>query len=1015
MSRNPEAHQAIVQAKQALQREDRLAARQLAFLAARLDPTDETPWLILAALSAPQASINYLHKALEINPGSVSAKKGLVWAQNNLNLENASKAGTQTAQVLLQPAPQSEITRPLHVLPKSRGRARWFQFWLGEPAVGARRAGSRTLGRVAKYTLLRSITLFSTIVASVFLIIYIANLGGYLDSIQKGLIEENINGMLMAGWLKGTPPDERQQFIDQTRMQMQASFGLDQPYPVRVAGWLVRGITLDWGKSRFEYVLSSTYMDGAVTGVVTSDDIRTEIFSYLPRTLLLLGLSNLGLFLGSVLIALLLARRTGSWIDRVMISLAPISAAPSWMFGLILIIIFYRILGNYSFSLGVTAWRTEFNLDFIPILMRGLLLPFMAIFLSKFFHSIYAWRSYFYTFSNESYIELAKAKGLPPHVLERRYLLRPALPSIITSFALIVITIWQECIAVEYFFNVGGIGSFFVQALGNNDIGVIVALVSTFAYFLAITVFILDIAYVLVDPRLKIENETQSEKPLRSKAKFGLDFQFPGKEKPSRQSRQAFKSPAHATEIQIERSTFAEHVQTVRHKLAGIGRAMAEFSRDLARFPSAIVGVVIIAVLLIISVGTVIAIPYGKAIRLWRGDDKAWIRNPIDAPPAWINFFRQQKLPENIRLSSQDGTATKLVTPGSNGNSAITINFQFDYAYNSLPQDVLVLFTPRYTTKQPFVILTWTMPDGKAIRLKNTAVSKDGMIFFSNDKEIVSKLNTATPAQMLFAKPNDSPGEAFKGRYELRLDGFTFEQGSDLDAELIVQGKVYGLAGTDGQRRDLSLALLWGTVAALSFGILAAIVTTISSVTLAAAGAWFGGWIDGLIQRISEINMVLPILPTCILVFFLYSKSFWVILGVTVGLSIFGNSIKNYRAIFLQIKQLPYVEAASAYGASSWRIIFQYLVPRVRSVLIPQLVILVPSYIFFESTLSFLGVSDPFLPTLGKLLVSTLQGSLAGRPFFQLLEPVGMLTLIALSFALPGFALERLYNEKLGV
>ncbi len=232
---------------------------------------------------------------------------------------------------------------------------------------------------------------------------------------------------------------------------------------------------------------------------------------------------------------------------------------------------------------------------------------------------------------------------------------------------------------------------------------------------------------------------------------------------------------------------------------------------------------------------------------------------------------------------------------------------------------------------------------------------------------------------------------------------------------MIVYGQVYGMAGTDRYRRDLSLVLLWGTVVALSFGILAAIGTTLSSVTLAAAGAWFGGWFDGLIQRISEINMAIPVLPISIMIFFMYSKSFWVILGVTVGLSIFGVSIKTYRALFLQIKVLSYIEGARAYGASGWRIIFQYMIPRVRSILIPQLIILVPSYIFFEATLSFLGVSDPLLPTLGKLLVTTIQGSLYGQPIYLSVEPIVMLVVIALGFALLGFALERIFNEKLGI
>lgn len=159
--------------------------------------------------------------------------------------------------------------------------------------------------------------------------------------------------------------------------------------------------------------------------------------------------------------------------------------------------------------------------------------------------------------------------------------------------------------------------------------------------------------------------------------------------------------------------------------------------------------------------------------------------------------------------------------------------------------------------------------------------------------------------------------------------------------------------------------------------------------------------------------MVLPFLPVSLMVYTLYTKSFWAILGVTVLLSIFGNAIKNYRAIFLQVKEAPYIEAARAYGASGWRIIFHYLIPRIIPVLVPQLVILVPSYVFLEATLAFLGVSDPVLPTWGKLLVDGLSRGTYGGDYHLVLEPVGLLMLVGFAFAMLGFALERIFEPRL--
>ncbi len=870
-----------------------------------------------------------------------------------------------------------------------------------------------TFKRVLQYTLVRGAALLLMVMVSVYLIISIANLGGYLDEIIKGSISEDINARLYSGWLRDASPEERQRTIDETRQSMEAFYNLDQPYLLRSANWFVRAITLNWGKSRFNYVISSTYVNGVHVHDEITDDVHTEILTCLPRTLFLLGTSYLGVFLISILIALSLARRTGSWVDRLMVALAPISSVPGWMFGLLLYILFIRVFKIYNFSPGY-EWRSSFQPTAISNLFLGMALPVLAISLSKLFQSIYSWRTYFLMYSNENYIELAKAKGLSKGVLDRRYLLRPALPSIITSVTLMMIVIWQDCIAVEYFFTVGGIGGLFMQALNNSDIIVIVSLTTVFAYFLAITVFILDFVYALADPRIKIANETQEERSFGSKSRLSLRFPQRFKKLGDLQEQPSLLENGNKP---VTTKTGLSKTDWLRHAWQrNISRVhdIKEFIREITRYPSATVGMVIILILSLISIYTVIAIPYSKAISLWRGDNQSWIRNPIRVPPAWTNLFRKEKLPENIDLDSQAGGGSKSATVDAHGNDIITISFHFDYLYSSYPQDILVLFKPRFETNRPFVSMTWITPDGKEIPIKNTAIGSDSLVLFSKDREIINKFQKEVPVAILFNQPNAPTGKVLKGKYELKITGVLFDKGSDLDAEMVVYGQVYGIAGTDLNRRDLSLVLLWGTVAALSFGVLAALGTTLCSVTLAAAGAWFRGWIDGLIQRVSEINMVLPLLSTSILVFYLYSKSFWVILGVTVGLSIFGNSLKNYRAIFLQLREAPYIEAARTYGASSWRIIFQYLVPRIRTVLIPQLVILVPSYIFYEATLSFLGVSDPFLPTLGKLLVSTIQGSMYKQPLYLFMEPVVMLVLIGLGFALFGFALERFYHERAG-
>jgi peptide/nickel transport system permease protein len=135
---------------------------------------------------------------------------------------------------------------------------------------------------------------------------------------------------------------------------------------------------------------------------------------------------------------------------------------------------------------------------------------------------------------------------------------------------------------------------------------------------------------------------------------------------------------------------------------------------------------------------------------------------------------------------------------------------------------------------------------------------------------------------------------------------------------------------------------------------------------------------------------------------------------VLILLSIFGGAIKNYRAIFLQVKEAPYMEAAKAYGASNTRMIFSYLIPRIIPMLIPQLVVLIPTFVFIETSLAVLGLGDPVLPTWGKIIHNARSnGALYQGLYYWVLEPSLLLMITGLAFSLLGFALDRVFNPRL--
>jgi peptide/nickel transport system permease protein len=434
--------------------------------------------------------------------------------------------------------------------------------------------------------------------------------------------------------------------------------------------------------------------------------------------------------------------------------------------------------------------------------------------------------------------------------------------------------------------------------------------------------------------------------------------------------------------------------------------------REILRYPSAIAGVIMVLLLVLVSIYAVIKIPYNQAIYLWRGGEDVWGANPKFAPPAWFNFFSSKKSPLSFSVSTTDRTMAKTVTMGAQNSGTINISYSFDFQYDDYPQEMLIDFDTKYAQKQPFVSINWVTPDGRNIRIDNLGVSHQQTLRFSQDEQFLQNLNGQDPMQALFNDPTTN--QILKGKYQLQILGVTFDPGSDINAQFIFQGQVYGLAGTDQYRRDLMVALLWGTPVALAFGLLASIGTLVATMIIAAIGTWYGGWIDALIQRITEINLVLPYLAILIMVGTFYSHSIWVILGVTVLLSIFTGSIKSYRAIFVQVKESMYIEAARSYGASDARIIFLYLIPRMIPLLIPGLVSSVPAFVFLESTLAILGLGDPVLPTWGKIIDDAFtNGALYKGYYYWILEPAVLLMITGLGFAMLGFALDRIFNPRL--
>ena len=350
-----------------------------------------------------------------------------------------------------------------------------------------------TIVRLLRYTVVRTVWLLLAVCIAVFLTVVIANMGGEMDRVRLGNIRMQVTmAVYQNEAYMGLPDSVLRELIDTQVEQETRRLGLDRPFIVRSIGYMGDALSLNLGRAEY------------MTSDAGSRQVRNVLLERLPSTLVLFGTAELVLFFISLLLALFLSRRYGSFLDRLIVGLAPTSAAPGWFYGIFLILIFATWLRVLPWGGFIDAPPPETTVAYALSVLKHMILPATAIVVGAIFSSIYSWRTFFLIYSSEDYVDLARAKGLPSGLIERRYILRPTLPAIVTGFLMLLITMWSGQIVLETVFRWPGIGQAYFVAVGFGDTPVIVGVTVIFGYLLALTVFLLDFIYAIVDPRIRV-------------------------------------------------------------------------------------------------------------------------------------------------------------------------------------------------------------------------------------------------------------------------------------------------------------------------------------------------------------------------------------------------------------------------------------------------------------------------------------------------------------------------------
>lgn len=234
------------------------------------------------------------------------------------------------------------------------------------------------------------------------------------------------------------------------------------------------------------------------------------------------------------------------------------------------------------------------------------------------------------------------------------------------------------------------------------------------------------------------------------------------------------------------------------------------------------------------------------------------------------------------------------------------------------------------------------------------------------------------------------------------------------------------IMGTDSLGRDYAIRVIYGTRISLLVGIFSALIVIVIGIVYGSISGYFGGKVDMVMMRIVDIIYSLP--DVLIVILLSVAIKDWVStsqsqliarLGagmvsifIVFGLLYWVSMARQVRGQILSIKEQEYVLASKAIGASPARIIRKHMIPNCVSVIIIIAAMQIPSAIFTESFLSFLGlgVSVP-MPSLGSL-ASDARTALRSYPY-QLVFPALAIFLIVLSFNLLGNGLRDAFDPKL--
>ena len=217
--------------------------------------------------------------------------------------------------------------------------------------------------------------------------------------------------------------------------------------------------------------------------------------------------------------------------------------------------------------------------------------------------------------------------------------------------------------------------------------------------------------------------------------------------------------------------------------------------------------------------------------------------------------------------------------------------------------------------------------------------------------------------------------------------------------------------GTDNLGRDLFSRVWAGARASLIIALVATALKLVFGTVYGALMAHFGGWVDEILMRIIEVINSIPSLLLTILIMMVLGNNLFALL-VALSVTAWCNTARQVRGMIKQLRESEYVYAAEVLGAKPVRIITKHYVPNMLGILILDTATAIPTFIFTEAGLSFLGIGLQAPAISLGVLISMGQQNMDFYPY-QLFFPCLILCVIVMAFNLLGDGLRDALDPRL--